>query len=50
MTIHVSDVVGSKARVAGVSLWGDGIPELIADLERLWSTTVSESAPSPPIM
>lgn len=49
MTIHVSDVVKNKARVAGVEQWVDGLPELIADLERAGSITVGESEPSPPV-
>lgn len=49
MTIHVSDVVRNNARVTGVEQWVDGLPELVADLERAWSITVGESEPSPPV-
>jgi len=49
VTIHVSDVVRNNERVAGVEQWVDGLPELIADLERAWSITVGESEPSPPV-
>ena len=37
------------ARVAGMEQWVDGLPELIADLERARWITVGESEPSPPV-
>jgi len=38
--MDIPPVVRSKARAAGASAWVDGLPALVAALEREWSITV----------
>lgn len=43
--IEIPDVVANKAHAAGATRWLEGLPGLVADLERQWALTVGRPYP-----